>query len=448
MDRTAEVTSFVADQFEELLELPEVSPDTDFFSAGGGSMEAVRLIAAVLGQGWPVALDDLVTHPTPAGLAGVVAHTLGQSLAAAQNSRSGSLSERELLDFSEGEVLHQCQIAAAPARVSLTRPFSEVADAPVRDLVGARLLVLTGVAVPREILTAAPDVIAKHLRQAAGIPAMPFPLTEGAPGPITVMLGTSSASVLDLRRAVHGRDVAGQVFGVLPVPHRAYPEPPLAAMADELLSAIRELAADRPCRLVGYCTAAWFAAHLARMLDAAGTGVEVVVAINAPPLQQLRDRTFREYLSGTFLADTGRHADLWVELDQWETRWRTGAAGLAAAVDGAVTAVAARLDELLPGISDPRAYDDPETRREYLADLRTSMTFQFAVATGAVPGALPVHALFSTDIAGSAPVCDETIGTVTRSRTFEVAQRMLLRQPDAAAMVLGSYREAASAVHA
>jgi hypothetical protein len=444
VDGAAQITEFIVRRFEELLDLPEAGPAVHFFEAGGDSMGAVQLLAALIGQGWPVALDDLVSHPTPAELAAVIARTMREDrVVMAQGGRSGSLAERELLDLVEGEVLHRCQVALAPARVSVTRPIERVAGEREQAVIRHALEQLTGADLPDGLMAGSPAEIATHLRRTAWAPAMPFALSRPTQpdlvAPPTIIFGPSSATVFDLRRVVEGREIAGPVLGVVPLPHETFGEHALEEMTGALLPALREVIGSGPCRLAGYCTAAWYATHVGGLLAEAGETVTEVIAINPPTLAWLRVRRFRDFLAGTFLADVTEDRELWAEIDRLEDRWRAGECWLITAIESAVKTIAGALDRLLPNVADPAAYDAADLE-VFLADLRASMTFQFAVGAGARPGDLPVTAIFSGDTAGPKEG-DEALGTPVVSRLFDLPQRLLLRRPEPARIVLGTFRE-------
>ncbi len=64
----------------DVLDLPAASPDADFFTIGGDSLTALKLIGAVEDDlGETLRLADVFAHPTPTGLARVVAGTSSRS---------------------------------------------------------------------------------------------------------------------------------------------------------------------------------------------------------------------------------------------------------------------------------------------------------------------------------------------------------------------------------
>jgi acyl carrier protein len=70
---TVELTQTLTRLWAEVLESPDITPDSDFFSLGGDSMLAVELsflIASEIGERVPV--KQLVDAPTPARLAAAI----------------------------------------------------------------------------------------------------------------------------------------------------------------------------------------------------------------------------------------------------------------------------------------------------------------------------------------------------------------------------------------
>ncbi|MEX0426650.1 amino acid adenylation domain-containing protein [Nocardioides sp. DS6] len=60
----------------DVLELPVVGPNADFFALGGDSLRVLRLLGAVEEEvGVTLTLGDVFAHPTPSGLAAIVAGT-------------------------------------------------------------------------------------------------------------------------------------------------------------------------------------------------------------------------------------------------------------------------------------------------------------------------------------------------------------------------------------
>ncbi|WP_433325333.1 non-ribosomal peptide synthase/polyketide synthase [Spirillospora sp. CA-294931] len=79
----------VCEAFAETLQVDSVGTDDDFFRRGGHSLLAITLVERLQAKGITVALRDLITNPTPAGLIG----TLG--LSAVRDALDGVLHIRE-----------------------------------------------------------------------------------------------------------------------------------------------------------------------------------------------------------------------------------------------------------------------------------------------------------------------------------------------------------------
>ncbi|MEV0203423.1 phosphopantetheine-binding protein [Nonomuraea sp. NPDC050691] len=59
--------------FREVLEVPEISADSDFFVMGGDSLLATRVLSAIArASGVELEFDDLLDAPTPGALAAKV----------------------------------------------------------------------------------------------------------------------------------------------------------------------------------------------------------------------------------------------------------------------------------------------------------------------------------------------------------------------------------------
>ncbi|GLU48920.1 non-ribosomal peptide synthetase [Nocardiopsis ansamitocini] len=65
------VEAALAAAFAEVLGLPEVTVDDDFFALGGDSIVSIQLVGRVRGLGLALSTRDVFEHPTVAGLAGV-----------------------------------------------------------------------------------------------------------------------------------------------------------------------------------------------------------------------------------------------------------------------------------------------------------------------------------------------------------------------------------------
>jgi len=59
----------VVDIFRRVLEMPDISADSDFFALGGDSLLATRVLSAVARHhGVELSFDDFLQAPTPAAL--------------------------------------------------------------------------------------------------------------------------------------------------------------------------------------------------------------------------------------------------------------------------------------------------------------------------------------------------------------------------------------------
>ena len=64
----------VSEIFGRVLELPAVDAETDFFSSGGDSLLATRVLSAIARRyGVELSYDDFLLAPTPATLAKTIA---------------------------------------------------------------------------------------------------------------------------------------------------------------------------------------------------------------------------------------------------------------------------------------------------------------------------------------------------------------------------------------
>ncbi|MGE0215163.1 acyl carrier protein [Mycolicibacterium sp.] len=60
--------------YRRVLDVPTVTADSDFFQLGGDSLLATRVLSAIARDfGAELSYDDIVDHPTPAGLFDVAA---------------------------------------------------------------------------------------------------------------------------------------------------------------------------------------------------------------------------------------------------------------------------------------------------------------------------------------------------------------------------------------
>ena len=84
----------LAGLFAEVLGVDAVGHDDNFFSLGGDSIVAITLAGRARRRGWDLALRDVFEHPTPAGLAALVAPATGAFAAAGDEiAPSGTLAE-------------------------------------------------------------------------------------------------------------------------------------------------------------------------------------------------------------------------------------------------------------------------------------------------------------------------------------------------------------------
>jgi acyl carrier protein len=64
----------IADIYRRVLEIEEISAESDFFALGGDSLLATRVLSAIAREyGVELAFDDFALAPTPGDLAGLVA---------------------------------------------------------------------------------------------------------------------------------------------------------------------------------------------------------------------------------------------------------------------------------------------------------------------------------------------------------------------------------------
>jgi acyl carrier protein len=70
---TETASPVIRDVFRRVLEVEDVTDDTDFFEAGGDSLLATRVLSAIARDlDVELTFDDFVIAPTPAALAGLV----------------------------------------------------------------------------------------------------------------------------------------------------------------------------------------------------------------------------------------------------------------------------------------------------------------------------------------------------------------------------------------
>lgn len=63
----------IVEIFQRVLETEDISADTDFFTSGGDSLIATRVLSAVARRyGIELSFEDFIVDPTPAGLAAVI----------------------------------------------------------------------------------------------------------------------------------------------------------------------------------------------------------------------------------------------------------------------------------------------------------------------------------------------------------------------------------------
>ncbi|WP_068776273.1 non-ribosomal peptide synthetase [Paenibacillus sp. FJAT-26967] len=65
----------IADIYSELLGIERISVRANFFELGGHSLKAIRLIARFAELGWPVSIQDVFTHQTPADMAALISRS-------------------------------------------------------------------------------------------------------------------------------------------------------------------------------------------------------------------------------------------------------------------------------------------------------------------------------------------------------------------------------------
>ncbi|MGW6981620.1 amino acid adenylation domain-containing protein [Streptomyces sp. NPDC054932] len=94
LPRTAQVPAGTPEQIlcalmGEVLGLPEVGPDTNFFELGGDSIVSIRLVGLARKAGLTVSARQIFTHPTPAALATVATVPEGAAAPAARAADAG-----------------------------------------------------------------------------------------------------------------------------------------------------------------------------------------------------------------------------------------------------------------------------------------------------------------------------------------------------------------------
>ncbi|MEU4244940.1 acyl carrier protein [Actinoplanes sp. NPDC026619] len=430
--------------FHDLLEVDDIEPGSDFFDAGGNSLLATRLVAALRRDGWPVLLDDVLFGRTVQAIAEAAERAWQENqVSAAGGSRSASEAAREILDHVEAEVLHECRTALAPARVALTRPLAETVEPARLAAVRSGLSALLGIELPTDVVSGSPARIAAYARPLAPPPAMPVRLVDGADdgAPVTLLFGPTPATVSDLRRAVAGRRPAAAAYGFLPVvgDDPALPGASFEPMLDATLEAIGALAAPRRFRIVGYCSSAWFANAVADRLVAQGAQITDLVAINPPTLEQLHLRDFR-YLVGTnFGLDYEQvPPEVAGPLHVVHHRWLAGEVETAAAALEAVAAVEPAMPVLLAGTGDPDAYGATE-RAVFLRQLAASLTYQFSVGLEARSTDIMTTVVISNDATYLDEATTPDISAAVTIHRSPHPQRLLLRRPEVARLVLGPH---------
>ncbi|KOV97334.1 condensation domain-containing protein [Streptomyces sp. NRRL B-3648] len=151
----AEILTRVTTAWCEVLGVESTDPGAVFFTSGGTSLLAVRLAHKLRGDGFTVTLKDVFTHPTPTGLAQVLASRRDTSTSPAPIPPVGPLGpEQEMLlsrglsrveDFSHSHVLTAAgpldpgRLRQAAENVVRAHPTLTTAVRP-DDTLGARLV--------------------------------------------------------------------------------------------------------------------------------------------------------------------------------------------------------------------------------------------------------------------------------------------------------------------
>ncbi|HWN27827.1 MAG TPA: non-ribosomal peptide synthetase, partial [Actinomycetospora sp.] len=85
--------------FGEVLDVPEISADADFFALGGDSIASIRVVGRARAAGWAIAARDVFTRRTPAALAEVAELT-----GAAPQEPNGSRPSTPLVALDDDEL--------------------------------------------------------------------------------------------------------------------------------------------------------------------------------------------------------------------------------------------------------------------------------------------------------------------------------------------------------
>lgn len=111
------VETALADVFATVLKLPAVGADDNFFTLGGDSIVAVRVVSAAASAGWEITPLEIFDHPTVAGLASVArshatathaenSYPTGQPLpTSSAAATTAGVDDDELNELMEGDLL-------------------------------------------------------------------------------------------------------------------------------------------------------------------------------------------------------------------------------------------------------------------------------------------------------------------------------------------------------
>ena len=110
------VETALADVFATVLRLPAVGADDNFFTLGGDSIVAVRVVSAAASAGWEITPLEIFDHPTVAGLASVArshatathaenSYPTGQPLPTSSAAATTAGVDDELNELMEGDLL-------------------------------------------------------------------------------------------------------------------------------------------------------------------------------------------------------------------------------------------------------------------------------------------------------------------------------------------------------